>query len=266
MNQNSPARQSQTLKLKHTTTPGAQILDNGNGGWILSIPAGEKGHYRVAQLDDYGNLPRRAFPWEPPFCLSLRARASAEMIPGTWGFGLWNNPFSMAVVSRTEILRLPALPNAAWFFFASEPNYLSLRDDLPAQGALAATFRSPRLPGLLLAAGGLGLPLLAVPPAVRLLRKAARRIVQQSAVQMQHKVTDWHRYTLQWESDRVVHAVDGETVAATTCAPLGPLGLVIWIDNQYAALPPSSRPRMGTLPNTDPAWIEIEALSMSRDG
>jgi hypothetical protein len=59
----------------------------------------------------------------------------------------------MAILKGTEMLRLPALPNTAWFFFASPPNYLSLRDDLPAQGALAAVFRSPRLPASLLVLG-----------------------------------------------------------------------------------------------------------------
>jgi len=79
----------------------------------------------------------RTFPCQPPYSLELSCRASALAIPGTWGFGLWNDPFNMAVLSRAELLRLPALPNAAWFFYAAPPSYLSLRDDLPAQGWLA---------------------------------------------------------------------------------------------------------------------------------
>jgi hypothetical protein len=264
MDRNWSAVQPAALQLKPTTTPGAEVRENGNGGWIFSIPTGSQGRYRLAQLDDYGALPRRDFPWEAPLQLSLQARASSPDIPGTWGFGLWNNPFGMAIFTGTEVLRLPTLPNAAWFFFASPPNYLSLRDDLPAQGGLAAAFRSPRLPGALLALGAPALPLLALPPAVRLLRRLARRLVWQSAALMKHEVADWHTYSLIWESERVKQAVDGETVCEIPWAPLGPLGFVVWIDNQYAAMPPSGRPGMGTLANPEPAWIEIQGLTVTR--
>ena len=266
MSQKTVELRAEALSLQATTTPGAQVRENGDGGWVFSIPAGEGGRYRLAQLDDYGRLPRRRFPWRAPLRLNLRARASSSAIPGTWGFGLWNNPFSLAVLSGAEVLRLPALPNAAWFFFASPPNYLSLRDDLPAQGGLAAAFRSPRLPGALLLPGALGLPLLALPPAVRLLRRLARGLVAQSAVRLEQDVTQWRRYSLLWEPDRVSHEIDGEAVAGSGCAPLGPLGLVLWIDNQYAALPPTGRLGMGALPNPEPAWIEIEDLSLSCAG
>ena len=42
-------------------------------------------------------------------------------------------------------------------------------------------------------------------------------------------------------------------------APKGPLGLVIWLDNQYAAWQPDGRLRYGTL-EAGPAWIEIRDL------
>lgn len=253
--------------LQATTTPGAEVRENQRGGWVLSIPSGEAGAYRLAQLDDYKGLPRRRFPWQPPLRLSLRARASSDAIAGTWGFGLWNNPFGMGVFSGAEMLRLPVLPNAAWFFFAPAPvNYLSLRDDLPGHGDLAATFRAPRVPGALLLPGALGLPLLALPPAVRLMRRLARTLVRESAVRMEHDVTGWHHYSLLWERERVVHEVDGQVVASSECSPLGPLGLVLWVDNQWAALRPGGSVGMGTLPTPEPAWIEIEGLVVTRGG
>jgi hypothetical protein len=43
-------------------------------------------------------------------------------------------------------------------------------------------------------------------------------------------------------------------------SPHGPLGLVIWIDNQFAAIPPSGKVRFGTLPTPEPAWLEVEGL------
>ena len=149
-------------------TPGGQVEAKGQGAWKLQIPAGPGGRYRLAQLDDYARLRRQEYRWRAPFRMELQARASAETLPGTWGFGFWNDPFGMALLSGAEPLRLPALPNTAWFFIASPPNYLSLRDDLPADGALAATFRSPRLPAILFAPAALGLPLLMFPQKIHM--------------------------------------------------------------------------------------------------
>jgi hypothetical protein len=249
--------------LRPNLTPGARLLDAGEGVWRLEMPAGLQGHYRLAQLDDYGSRRRGEFPWRAPFFMTLRARASASVIPGTWGFGLWNDPFGMALLSGAETLRLPVLPNAAWFFFASAPNYLSLRDDLPAQGGLAATFRSPRWPAALLALGAPALPLLILPPTTRLLRRLGRRFVQQDALQLQLDPMDWHTYGLFWRDGSVEFLLDGETILQTGVAPLGPLGLVIWVDNQYAALPPDGHLRFGTLPNPEAAWIELADLALN---
>ena len=249
------------LVLTPRYTLGAQVVRLHSGGWWLEIPEGLAGHYRLAQLDDYSNLPRRSFLWQAPLNLTLRARASQSSLPGTWGFGLWNDPFALSLGFGGE-RHLPALPNTAWFFFASAPNYLSLRDDLPAQGELAATFQSPRWPAAVLALGALALPLLVLPPVARLIRHVGRRIVRQDAVALQADPTEWHTYRLEWSQRRVIFCVDGSSVLETGVAPLGPLGLVIWVDNQYAAWPPSGRLSYGTLPNPQPAWIEIEDLAI----
>ena len=251
---------AQILDLKPTLTPGAQVTPLGDGTWHLEIPPGPKGHYRVAQMDDYGSSPRRSFPWKPPVQLSLRLRASANNLPGTWGIGLWNNPFGMAILKGAEVLRLPALPNAAWFFFASPPNFLSLRDDLPAQGMLAATFRSSRWPSSLLWLTAPALPFLLFPGFARLLRQAGRRVVQQDATLLSLVPEEWHTYTLEWQPERVTFLLDGQRALETNVAPYGPLGLVLWVDNQFAALPPVGRPSFGTLANPSPACIEIADL------
>jgi hypothetical protein len=54
--------------------------------------------------------------------------------------------------------------------------------------------------------------------------------------------------------------VDGRTVLETALSPEPPLGLVIWVDNQYAALPPDGKFHYGTLPNPEAAWIEVKEL------
>lgn len=245
--------------LKKLVTRGAAV-DEIPGGWRFNLPAGPAGRYRVAQLDDYQALPRRRFPWRVGTVLSMRMRASASDLPGTWGAGLWNDPFGLGLLPGGG-LRLPALPNAAWFFFASPPNYLSLRDDLTARGALAATFTAPRVPAGLLAPGLLGAPLLWLPAIRRWVRRLGRRVVRQDGVGLGMDPVDWHTYRLEWWEDGVCFCVDETEVFHSTLAPRGRLGVVLWIDNQYAAFPPDGRLAYGTLANPEPAWIEIVDLA-----
>ena len=129
---------------------------NMKNGWRLGIQKGDSSGYRDAQLDDYSQLPRHRFPHRT-LSLSLRARTSSMSHAGTWGFGLWNDPFGLSLGFGGSPFRLPTLPNAAWFFYASPQNYLSFTDDKPAQGFLAQTFRSPKFHPLLILAG-LALP------------------------------------------------------------------------------------------------------------
>src|SRR5687768_4256636 len=96
-------------KLNPRSTPGAKIEEISDGdhrhAYRLSIPAGSADKYRLAQLDDYTKLARSRFPLRPPPSASLRtslslnlsARASGNSIPGTWGFGLWNDPFGLSL-------------------------------------------------------------------------------------------------------------------------------------------------------------------------
>jgi hypothetical protein len=250
------------LHLKTNKTRLAQVSPLPAGGWHLEIPAGPAGRYRLAQVDDYHQLRRRDFCWKPPLHLSLRARASALDLPGTWGFGLWNDPFSLSMGLGGAAQRFPALPEAAWFFFASPPNYLSFRDDLPAQGFLAATFQSPPVPAPLLALAAPGLGLAVLPGGAQLVRRGLRRLVKQSAALVPGDVTAWHTYSLDWQPDSVAFMRDGQIIHSTPVAPRGPLGLVIWIDNQYAALPPAGRLRYGMLENPQPAWLDIDGLEI----
>jgi len=245
------------ISLQPNLTPGSRVEATCPGAWRLEIPAGRKGAYRLAQVDDYRALPRRRFPWQPPFRLSLRGRVSAPNLPGTWGFGLWNDPFSLSLGLAGAAQRFPALPNAAWFFYASPPNYLSFCNDLPAQGFLAATFRAPHLPAPLLALGSPVLALGAIPLAAQLLRGLLRQFIRQDAALVEADVTAWHTYSLDWQASQVTLSVDGQAVLSTPVSPRGPLSLVIWIDNQYAALPPRGTLAYGSLANPQPAWMEI---------
>jgi hypothetical protein len=175
---------------------------------------------------------------------------------------LWNDPFNFSLGLGGVARRLPSLPNAAWFFYASPPNYLSLRDDLPAQGFLAATFSSPLLPAALLAGAAPFLPLLGWPRMARRLRPVGRRLVKQDAMQLNIERTEWHHYELDWQTGTTTFQVDGQVVLATQVSPRGQLGLVLWIDNQYAAFTPQGSLRFGRLPTPEAAWLELKDIKV----
>jgi hypothetical protein len=194
--------------------------------------------------------------------MKMKARVSAQNLPGTWGFGLWNEPFSFLRSHEGFVPRVPALPEAAWFFYASPQNDLSLRDDMPGNGLLAATFRSRRIPFLLLGLGSPFLALSVIPGAAQIVRRMLRRVIHQDAASINTDVTGWHEYGMEWDKEQVSFKLDGKELYRTKISPFGPLSLVIWIDNEHAALPPKGRLRLGPLPNPETAWLEIKEFSM----
>lgn len=237
--------------MKARTTPNASVTKT-EKGYLLGIPAGDSSAYRFAQIDNYFGLPRRKFPHHS-LTLSLRARASNSAIPGTWGFGLWNDPFGMSLGFGANRFRLPTLPNAAWFFGASAENHLSFGDK-PAQGFLAQSFRSPKFHPLLIPAG----------LAFLISRKATRnllgKIIGEDSSALEVDVTQWHGYRLEWSPRGVAWYVDEARVFESVVSPNPPLGLVIWIDNQYAAFTPEGKVSFGVLEG-EAEWLEIEGLS-----
>ncbi len=246
---------------------GGTVREIEKGLWRLEIPRGPGGIYRWAQLDDYMHRRRDDFLWKPPgktkaLSVDLRARVSAADLPGTWGFGLWNDPFAAGLGLGGMALRLPALPNTVWFFYAGPNNYLTLHDMHPAQGFLAATFAAPRIPAPLLAPGALALPMLAVRPLARVFRRAAGHLIYESGALIDTDPTQWHAYRLDWSEEQVHFYVDGAEVFSTPVSPRAPLGLVLWIDNQYAAFLPSGKLSMGTSANEEPAWLELEGIEV----
>ena len=218
-------------------------------GWRLSIPAGDSDSYRLAQLDDYARLPRRRFPHRFSSTFSLLARTSSDSIPGTWGFGLWNDPFGLSLGFGGNPFRLPALPNAVWFFGASKENYLSFKDiraernevktkrgasstgeamnaspsalRVAANGFIAQSFRSPKFHPLLIAAG------VVFPFSRKATRRMLGRIIGEDGVAVGVDSTEWRRYSLTWEEKRVSLEVNNVEVFESTVSPNPPLGLVI---------------------------------------
>jgi len=249
-------------KLRIRITQGSEVIETAPGSWRLSLRAGKAGTYRWAQLDDYLHLTRSAFLWRPPLTMEILARVSTSFVPGTWGFGFWNDPFNASAGIGGTGRRLPALPNCAWFFYASPDNYLALHDNHPAQGFLAATFSSPMIPPVLLAAGIPFLPFMALKPAARVFRKVLSLLVKESAAKLDVDVTEWHTYRLEWRAGEVRFLLDGDVKLLTPVSPRGRLGLVLWIDNQFAAFPPDGRVRFGSLDDPEPVWLELSAISV----
>lgn len=247
----------------HKSSKAKVLKDANSSDWHLELPRGSQGEYRLAQLDDKGTHPRDQLPWKPPLTLTVCARVSAAEIPGTWGFGFWNDPFSFSLGLGGGKRRFPALPNAAWFFYSSHQNYLSFRNDLPANGLIAQTFQAKRLPALLLALGAPGFALLFWPWLARKMRVLFHRLIAEDSFRINLDATQWQRYILEWGSDRVVFRA-GDQSFTTEVTPSEPLGFVLWIDNQYAAFPPNGKFSYGTLPNNQASWLDIKALKITK--
>jgi hypothetical protein len=239
--------------MKASTTPNASIDKTANG-YLLKIPEGDSSSYRFAQIDDYFGLSRKKFPHHS-LILSLRAKTSSSSLPGTWGFGLWNDPFGMSLGFGGRRWRLPTLPNAVWFFGASQQNYLSFTDDKPAQGFLSQSFRSPKFHPLLIPAG------VSLPFSRKGTRKLLSKVIAEDSSALSVDITQWHGYRLEWREKRVAWYVDDALVFESLVSPNPPLGLVIWIDNQFAAFTPKGKIEFGILEGKE-EWLELADIEM----
>lgn len=215
--------------------------------------------YTNAQIDDYQGLPRRRFPWRPPLRLTVRARFShpAPELSGTAGFGFWNDPFLM-----TE-RRVPTLPRAIWFFYGSPLSDMKLDVDTPGRGWKAATIDALRPVALLLAPIALPAALLMnLRPLYRALWPPIQRALNIREAPVDAPLTAWHTYTMTWGKERATLSVDGEPVLEQAPAPHGPLGFVMWLDNQYMVVKPWGRFGWGLLEAPGRQWLEASQLTI----
>ena len=244
---------------KNTRNTGQVTFSNTPDGpsLLFRIETGPANRYRLSQLDDYSRLPRGKLLYRPPVSLTLQARVSDCSLPGTWGFGFWNDPFALGIGIRGSGVRLPALPQAAWFFFGSQKNDLSFNSAAPANGLLASVFASKPVPPALLPLGIPFLPFLLNRNTARMVRRMAARFIHDEYAILNHDVTQWHSYRLDWLTASVIFSVDGQVVYTSKASPRSPLGLVIWIDNQFAAFSADGSVHFGTQENAAPAFLEI---------
>lgn len=234
--------------------------DPGDGDFRLVLPP-VGGGYADAQVDDYGGLSRSDYLWSPGTTLRLRARFSHGVgkLMGTAGFGFWNAPFGPG----TGLL--PALPQAAWFFYGSEPNDLPLAQPGQAgRGWFVSTLDagSPRALAWTPLAP-LVVALNQVAAARSRLWPAVQRALGISYRQVNVEMTDWHTYQLEWQPHGCFFWVDGEPLLQTPLRPRGPLGFVCWVDNQYLVARPTGRFRWGTVGTDQEQRLEVEGLRLS---
>jgi hypothetical protein len=215
--------------------------------------------YADAQLDDTQALARERFRWKPPLGFSVRARTSVPDPLGTFGFGFWNDPFSLSLGMGGAERKLPAAPQCAWFFYGSPPHDLPLAEGVPGSGWKAQTLSFRRLPAPLLApiAAG-GMLLAAWPFSRRWAFGQARRFYSAEEQPMGVDPSGWHEYAIEWTASRVRFIVDGTEVLCSAHPPHAPLGLVLWIDNQYAIASPEKGFGFGVLPLGREQALELE--------
>jgi hypothetical protein len=238
---------------------GVGDLEQGGGLVRFVLEGASRRRYSDSQIDDYQHLPRRRFPWRPPLELTVRARFShpAGTLLGTAGFGFWNDPFVMSGA------RMPALPRALWFFYGSPPTNIKLDLAVPGWGWKAATIDS--LGGRQLAIAPLGpvaALLMNIPRVYQALWPRIQRVLRVREAAVPATMTDWHTYQLRWCGDETHFTVDGGVVLEHAPSPRGPLGFVMWLDNQYMVVTPQGRARWGRLDVPQRQWMEVDRLQI----
>src|SRR5688572_18733040 len=216
--------------------------------------------YTNAQIDDYQRLPRRDFLWRPPLTLTVEARFShpAGVLQGTAGFGFWNDPFLMTG------LRRPALPQVIWFFYSSPPSNMKLDWQTPSHGWKAGTLDALRWPFFaLLPTAPLAIPLMNIDLLYRLCWPLGQRAIGVSEALVPVAMPEWHSYTIRWQKQGAQFLVDDRLILETPTSPAGPLGFVLWLDNQYAIVTPWGRFGYGLLAAPGQQWLEVKRLEIS---
>lgn len=240
----------------------------------LSLGENDGSIYGDAQLDDYHD--DGVLRWRPPVRMQIRARFSHDeaSLRGTAGFGYWNDPFGMTQQSEKQRalprawvpwLRMPRLrmPQAVWFFFAAPPSNMPLALDVAGVGWKAATLDgSSWLAKVLLPFAPLGMLLCRWGWAYRHLWPVAQHVLKLDEALLPVEMNTWHEYALEWTEQGSHFYVDGEEIFSTPHAPRGPLGLVIWIDNQMMVATPQGVIRSGIVV-TDEQWLEIASLRVT---
>lgn len=238
---------------------GGGVVEQGAESTLLRLPPTLADTYADAQLYDYANLRRAAYPHRPPLQLHLRACFSGDepALRGTAGFGFWNQPFM-------PNQSVPRLPRYAWFFFGAPPHNMPFARDVHGSGWKAAIGDFSRPAFLALAPfAPLGFLLMRSPTLYRRLWHIAQWAIGVAESPLAADMRAWHTYRLDWLPRSVRFYVDDALVLSTPYAPRPPLGFIAWMDNQYAVITPQGALRFGILSIEQPQWLKIADLEIA---
>jgi hypothetical protein len=109
----------------------------------------------------------------------------------------------------------------------------------------------------------LAAPLLFLPAGSRFARRLAGGIVKHDLRALNLDPTELHKYKMVWSQGAIEFSIDGAVAFTSDLIPQPPLGLVLWLDNQFAAWRPDGRLGYGTLATPPDCWVEITDLHLS---
>ncbi|MBN1564034.1 MAG: hypothetical protein JXA10_09345 [Anaerolineae bacterium] len=193
----------------------------------------------LAQIDDYIYRPMADFAWTPPLTLETRMRFSSNQGPGTVGLFLWNNPMGLGA-------ELADVRPMKWIgMYRASPT-----SDFSALGEKTG-LRATVLNGSWFNLFALFMPLFPKPP------------VYEKPLDGLKDWTEWHTFHIEWRAHQIVITIDGDTMIDAHERIKGPLGLVIWYDNNQ---PHTGNNKLDLCydPVTEPAYLDIDYLTIQR--
>jgi hypothetical protein len=108
-------------------------------------------------------------------------------------------------------------------------------------------------------------PLMRLPGVYCRMWPAIQRRLRISETLVSVAMTEWHSYTIQWGIDseqRLARFLVDDELVLVGPAPRGPLGLVIWCDNQYLVAQPWGKLAHGLL-ETGGQWLDVAEIRVA---
>ncbi|MGJ3237746.1 MAG: hypothetical protein ACFE0Q_03470 [Anaerolineae bacterium] len=246
----------------HTLASSWQITQQGSchvtqdeQGLHLGHPAHDASFYHNAQISDYDTS--RQFRLRPPLRLTVTASASTANLRGTAGFGFWNHPFAPEETGFD-------VPQALWFFFASDESDMALAQGVAGHGWKAATINAKQWQfWSLLPTAPLAIPLMHIPPLYQALWPVGQGAIGVNETALDpHLLTERHTYRIDWLPKRARFYVDELLMLDAPVNIQHPLGFVAWLDNQYAIVSPRGRFGFGLVDVSQDQRLTLHDLSL----
>jgi hypothetical protein len=240
---------------KATASEGASLVEFEDGWDFILAESGEK--YANAQLDDYRDIKRKYFLNTDNLSLEADICWGDQDLVGTSGMGFWNDPFLMTG------WRWPSLPVVAWFMMTGRDSNMKVGNEngsgLKAQVISAWSWSFfLRLPLLLL-----GLVLGRFLGRNFFLDNFSRGIGLSEKTLSQGQ-SGWRNFRIDWTESGVEFFVDQKSVLRHSRPLTGPLGLVIWQDNQWLKFDPRQGVRWGTSKLDGSQTMKIRNIRLKR--